>query len=144
MYGEDELPPQFAAGLAAMEEARAQYRADHERALADDEARQAEFAKLVEQHREQAEQARAEREAAAGTEADPAASEEAEAEARRAAEEAEQAARRAAQDEQDAAVFRFEDQTAEKAGSADPVPRAVPRRPVWDEDDFSSTNWVDD
>jgi hypothetical protein len=143
MYGQDELPAQFTAGLAALEEVRAQYRADHERAVADDETRQAAFEKLVEEHREQEEQARAEREAAVGTAADPAASEEAEKAAREAAEEAERATRRAAQDKQEAAVFRFVDEPAEESAPADPAAPSV-RRELWDEDDFSSTNWVDD
>lgn len=131
-----------------MEEVRAQYRADHERALTDDESRQAEFAKLVEENRARSEQLRAEREAA-GTESDPAASKEAELAAIRAVEAAE-----------DGAIFQFEDETAVDAppqpvvpAFRPPVAPAAPEAPARPaarhraaeaDDDFSATNWVDD
>jgi hypothetical protein len=138
-----ELSPQFTRSLVAMEEVRAQYRADHERALADDEARQAAFAKLVEENRARSEQLRAEREAA-GTESDPAASKE-----------AELAAKRAAQDAEDGAIFQCEDETAAETPPEPVVPAFRPpvtppparptarHRAVEQDDDFSATNWVD-
>ncbi|MET7995536.1 hypothetical protein ABZU76_32055 [Amycolatopsis sp. NPDC005232] len=148
MDGQEGLSPQFTRSLVAMEEARAQYRADHERALADDETRQAEFAKLVEENRARSEQLRAEREAA-GTESDPATSKEAELAAIQAAEAAE-----------DGAIFQFEDEAAVEAPPqpvvpafrppAAPVAPQAPARPAARhrasevDDDFSATNWVDD
>ncbi|MEW2499334.1 hypothetical protein ACQPXB_04215 [Amycolatopsis sp. CA-161197] len=144
MDGQEGLSPQFTRSLVAMEEVRAQYRADHERALADDEKRQAEFAKLVEENRARSEQLRAEREAA-GTESDPAASKE-----------AELAAKRAAENAEDGAIFRFEDETGVEAPPQPvvpafrPPPPEAPARPAARhraaevDDDFSATNWVDD
>lgn len=144
MYDQSEVPPHFARSLAVMEEVRAQYSADHERAIADDEARQAAFAKLLEEHRAQDAQSQADREAALaaaaeGTAEDPAASEQAERTAQR-------VAKQVAEDDAAAAMFRVEDDTE----PAEPAPPAVPPPPAsaarhraWEDDDFSATNWID-
>ncbi|MFE3172670.1 hypothetical protein ACFXPA_28750 [Amycolatopsis sp. NPDC059090] len=151
MYDQSEVPPHFARSLAAMEEVRAQYSADHERAIADDEARQAAFAKLLEEHRAQDAQSQADREAAIaaaaaeGTDDDRAASEEAERTAQR-------VAKQVAEDDATAAMFRVEDD-GEPAAPAPPAPAAPPaaspppasaaRHRAWEDDDFSATNWID-
>ncbi|MCG3757919.1 hypothetical protein [Amycolatopsis sp. Poz14] len=146
MYNQSEVPPHFARSLAAMEEVRAQYSADHERAIADDETRQAAFAKLVEDHRAQDAQSQADREAAIaaaaaeGTGEDQAASELAERKAQR-------VAKQVAEDNAAAAMFRVEDDTEPVAPAApppaSPPPASAARHRAWEDDDFSATNWID-
>ncbi|MEC3980229.1 hypothetical protein [Amycolatopsis sp. H20-H5] len=157
MFAQDGVNPLFARSLAAMEEASAQYRADRERTLSDDEQRQAAFAKMAEENRAKDEKTLAEIaefKKSVGTAADPATSQQ-----------AEQAARLAAEKAKDGAIFQFEDDAPTGRLPApgtppfvapDPVlpPAVTPPAPpppvkarhraerVDEDDDFSSTNWV--
>jgi hypothetical protein len=131
-----------------LDEAQAQYRADKERATSDDELRQAEFARLVEENRAKDEQTLAEvakRAQAEGTLPDSGPSED-----------EKWAARRAAQEAADGAIFAFEDDLpvenaveakppapAESVWTEPPKAKPEPRRRSWEDDeDFSRTDWT--
>jgi len=153
MVDNDGVSPHFVGVLARLDEAQAQYRADNERATSDDELRQAEFAKLVEENRVKDEQTLAEvakRAQAEGTLPDSSPSED-----------EKWAARRAEQEAADGAIFAFEDDLpVEPAAEVKPHVPAVaqvesvwteppkvkpePRRRTWEDDDedFSRTDWT--
>jgi predicted GNAT family acetyltransferase len=148
----DGVSPHFVGVLARLDEAQAQYRADQERAISDDELRQAEFAKLVDENRAKDEQTLAEvaeRAQVEGTLPDSSPSED-----------EKWAARRAQQEAADAAIFAFEDDLpvesavevkpetpalaqVESVWTEPPKAKVEPRRRTWEDDeDFSRTDWT--
>ncbi|WP_216210432.1 hypothetical protein [Amycolatopsis aidingensis] len=132
---------QFQRAFARLDEVRAQYHADRERMLADDEARQTQLRTLAEENKAKDEQTLA-AVAARETVAPQARAEPGNAWAKR----------RAGPVEEDESFGFEEDPVAAQgppAARPTPVTSAVPAPPpprpgAWEEDDFSGTDWTSD
>ncbi|GAB3486535.1 hypothetical protein FB471_2889 [Amycolatopsis cihanbeyliensis] len=136
------VSPQFQRAFARLDEVRAQYHADRERVLAEDEARQARLRTLVEENKAKDEQtlaAVAARETVAPPPTKP--------------EPGNAWATRRTDTVDDDDSFGFEEDppaaqappTTRTAPAAPPAPTPPPPRTGgWDEDDFSGTDWTSD